>query len=115
LPRHLSISVLSQLLPAPLGFEARALVGDWMLPAGKRKPLWQYELMEAGQTFLRVEDFSVYMLYANQVDLTSFKQRGTDTSLWEAISFQAEEGAHPEPFSQEELRQLADELEQKDE
>lgn len=97
---------------APLDFLSRELLRSWMDRDGERRPLWQYEFLDGDEVFLRVEDFSVYLVHAAQDDLQAFQERGIDTNLWGVINLEGDAGITVQPFSEEELRGLAEDLHQ---
>lgn len=95
---------------APLDFVSREIFRSWMTATEERKPLWQYELLEHDDVFFRAEDFFLYMVLASRTEVQEFQQQGIDTSMWHPIDLRGQEGVATEPWSDEEIRQLREDL-----
>lgn len=70
-----------------------------------------YALLRNGHVFLRVEDFSTYMIQVSEADLNHLYDHGIDTTLRESIALEPQGDVQPEAIADHELRSFRDRLE----
>lgn len=75
--------------------------------------LWSYELVNETEVLLRIEDFSVWLVFATLDELQSLEKQKIFVSQWQEISFEPEEGVTPLPMDESDLEQITQALENK--
>ncbi|MEH1839541.1 MAG: hypothetical protein V7L20_12395 [Nostoc sp.] len=68
--------------------------------------LWSYELVNDTEVLVRIEDFSVWMVFATLDELQSLEKQKIPVSEWQEISFEPEEGVTPLPMDKTDLEQV---------
>lgn len=68
--------------------------------------LWSYELVNETEVLLRIEDFSVWIVFATLDELQSLETQKIPISEWQEISFAPEEGVTPLPIDASDLGQI---------
>ncbi|WP_229458329.1 hypothetical protein [Nostoc sp. CHAB 5715] len=68
--------------------------------------LWSYELVNDIEVLLRIEDFSVWMVFATLSELQSLEKQNIPVSQWQEISFEPEEGVTPLPMDETDREQI---------
>ncbi|MBD6620823.1 hypothetical protein FNW02_35000 [Komarekiella sp. 'clone 1'] len=69
--------------------------------------LWSYELVNETEVLLRIEDFSVWIVFATLDELQSLEKQKLPVSEWQEISLESEEGVTPLPMDASDLKQTA--------
>jgi hypothetical protein len=67
------------------------------------KQLWSYELVKEAEVLLRIEDFSVWMVFATPDELKSLEKQKILISEWQEISLEPEEGVTPLSMDESDL------------
>lgn len=68
--------------------------------------LWSYELVNETEVLLRIEDFSVWMVFATLNELQSLEKQKIPVSEWREISLEPEVGGMPLTLDTSQLEQL---------
>lgn len=68
--------------------------------------LWSYELVNETEVLLRIEDFSVWMVFATLAELQSLEEQKVPVSQWQQISLEPEVGVTPLPMDTSDLEQI---------
>lgn len=73
--------------------------------------LWRYELVSEDDVLLRVEDFSLWFVFATSSELQSLEKNGIPVNEWQEINLTVAPDVVTLEFNQNDLKHLTDAIE----